>query len=163
RMELVLEGRGFVGLGSIPPTEPRFRVGQNALSVKAVLREGALQDKTGVSIATEVGLLLPEINGEPSAGAQGALIVSQRWPDLTVHVNGTIAWTRAHTLGLAGGVIFEVHDTWAVRPVAELLVEGEQNGPTLISALAGAIWRVNDNLSVDAAVRVSREGDVNAF
>lgn len=163
RMELVLEGRNFVGLGHIPPTEPRFRVAESALSVKAVLREGALQDKSGVSIATEVGLLLPEINGGPGVGAQGALIVSQRWPDLTVHVNGTIAWTHAHTLGLAGGVILEVHDAWVVRPVAELLVEGEKNAPTLISGLAGAIWRVSDNLSVDTAVRVSRAGDVNAF
>ena len=30
-----------------------------ALSVKGILREGVLQEKSGVSVATEVGLLLP--------------------------------------------------------------------------------------------------------
>jgi len=159
RWELVLEGRNFVQLDT--HASPRFSIEDNALSLKTVLREGALQEKTGVSIASELGTLLPAINGESGAGVQEAIIVSQRWPDLTVHLNGAVAWTRAHRLGLFGGAIFEVHDAWAVRPVAEVFVEGEHDMPTTVSGLVGAIWRVRDGLSFDAGLRLARAGGVN--
>jgi hypothetical protein len=159
RCELVLEGRHFVQLGE-RTNQPRSRVEDTALSLKGVLREGSLQEKSGPSVATEVGTLLPTINGEPGVGGQGALIVSQRWSDLTVHVNGVVAWTRAHRLGLFGGVIFEAHDAWAVRPVAELFAEGERDVPTVFSGLAGVIWRVREGLSLDAGLRLARAGGV---
>ncbi len=161
RMELVLEGRHFVHLGTTTAAEPRFRVEETGLSLKTVLREGALQDKAGVSIAMEVGALLPTINGDPGIGAQDTLIVSQRWSDLTLHVNVAAAWTRAHTLGMFGGVIFEGHDAWAVRPVAEVFVEGQSDLPTVYSGLAGAIWRLREGLSFDGAFRLAREGSVD--
>ena len=94
-------------------------------------------------------------------GIQETAIVSQRWPDLTVHLNGAVAWTRAHRLGLFGGAIFELHDAWTVRPVAELFVEGERDVPTAVSGLVGAIWRVRDALSFDAGLRLARAGGVN--
>src|SRR5258708_30732097 len=51
--ELVLEGRGE---HPQPPAEDtRGRLVGNALFLKGVLREGALQDKSGPSIATEFG------------------------------------------------------------------------------------------------------------
>ena len=160
RWELVLEGRHFLQLGD-KIREPRFRVEDNALSLKGVLREGTLQEKTGLSVATELGALLPSINGDSGVGAEEAIIVSQRWPDLTVHLNGAVAWTRAHRLGLFGGAIFEVHDAWAIRPVAEIFVEGERDAPTAVSGLVGAIWRVRDGLSVDAGLRIARAGGVD--
>jgi hypothetical protein len=159
--ELVLEGRHFVQLGE-KITTPRFRVEDSGLSLKRVLREGSLQEKTGPSVATEVGALLPTINGDDSGmGAEGALIVSQRWPDLTVHLNAAVAWTRAHRPGFFGGTIFEVHDAWAVRPVAEVFVEAERDVPTAVSGLVGAIWRVRDGLSFDAGLRLARAAGVN--
>lgn len=160
RFELVLEGRHFVQLGSAV-SEPRFRVEDTALSLKSVLREGSLQEKSGLSIATELGMLLPAINGDSGVGAQGAVIVSQRWPDLTVHLNGAAAWTRAHRPGLFGGIIFEVHDAWPVCPVAEVFVEGERDVPTTVSGLLGAIWRPRDGVSFDAGVRLARAGGLN--
>ena len=160
RWEAVLEGRHFVQLGS-DIQEPRFQVEDTALSLKGVLREGSLQEKTGLSIATELGALLPTINGDPGVGAEWALIVSQRWRDLTVHVNGAGAWTRAHTPGVFGGVILEGHDAWAVRPVAEVFVEEERDLPTTVSGLVGTIWRASDGLSFDAAVRIARAGGMN--
>jgi hypothetical protein len=161
RLELVLEGRHFVQLGD-KITMQRFRVEDTALSLKGVLREGSLQEKTGLSIATELGALLPTINGDSGVGAEEAIIVSQRWPDMTVHLNGAAAWTRSHRLGLFGGAIFEVHDAWAIRPVAEIFVEGERDVPTAVSGLVGAIWRVGDGLSLDAGLRIARAGGVNA-
>jgi hypothetical protein len=160
RWELVLEGRNFVQLGD-EITVPRFRVEDTALSLKGVLREGTLQEKSGLSVATELGALLPTINGDSGVGVQEAIAVSQRWPDLTVHLNAAVAWTRAHRLGLFGGAIFEVHDAWAVRPVAEIFVEGERDVPTAVSGLVGAIWRVRDGLSFDAGLRSARAGGVN--
>lgn len=158
--ELVLEGRHFVRIGSAAVEQPRSRIEETYLSVKTVLREGCLQDRRGPSVATEIGALLPTVNGEPGVGAQGFLIASQRWTDLTVHLNGAVAWTRAHALGLFGGIILEGHDAWPVRPVAELFVEGEEHRPTIASGLVGAIWRASEGLSFDVAARRARAGDV---
>lgn len=160
RWELVLEGRDFVHLGSAAPP-PRLRVDDNALSLKTVLREGCLQDKSGVSVAAELSALLPAINGESGAGAEATLIASQRTEAVTVHLNGAAAFTRAHAAGWFAGLIAEGHDTWAVRPVAELFVEGEGSLPVTVSGLAGAIWRVRDDLSLDAAIRLARAGGVD--
>jgi hypothetical protein len=157
RWELVLEGRHLLELGS-DIQEPRLRVEDTALSLKHVWREGSLQERTGPSLATEVSALLPTIHGESGAGAEATVIVSQRWPDLTVHVNGAAAWTRSHSAGFFGGVILEGHDAWRVRPVAELFAERERGMATTISGLVGAIWRVSDQLSLDAAVRRARSG-----
>lgn len=162
RWELVLEGRQFVRLGSVG-AEPRVSVEDDALSLKTVLREGGLQEKSGVSVAAELSALLPEINGESGAGAELTLIVSQRTEPLTVHLNGAALWTRAHDAGWFAGLIAEGHDAWTVRPVAEVIVEGEGSLPVTVSGLAGAIWRVQENLSFDAAVRLARAGGVDTF
>lgn len=160
RWEVVLEGRHFVALGS-DIGEPRLRVEDTALSLKGVLREGGLQERTGPSVATELSALLPTVHGDPGVGAECALVISQRWEDVTIHVNGAAAWTRAHTLGVFGGVIIEGHDAWAVRPVAEVFVEGQRDSPTTVSGLLGTIWRASDALSFDAAVRLAHAGGVN--
>jgi hypothetical protein len=94
---------------------------------------------------------------------QWTVILSQRWPDLTVHLNGAAAWTRDHEPGAFGGVILEGHDAWTVRPVAEVFVEGERGLPSTVSGLLGAIWRVRDALSLDAAVRLARACGVDTF
>ncbi len=157
RWEAVLEGKQSVLLGQ-DIAGPRYRVEDTALSLKGVLREGSLQEKEGVSIATEIGALLPTLHAESGMGAQGAIIASQRWQALTVHLDGSVAWTRAQALGLFGGAILEGPGAWAVRPVAEVFVDGERGAPTTRSALLGAIWRVRNGLSLDAAVRRARVG-----
>jgi hypothetical protein len=160
RWEVVLEGRQLIRLGA-GTEEPRLRVEDTALSLKHVLSQGSLQEQSGISLATELGALLPTVNGEPGVGAEWAFIASQRWPDLTIHVNGAAAWTRAHEPAAFGGLILEGHDVWAVRPVVEVFVEGERGLRPTASGLVGAIWRVRDALSFDAAVRVAREGSVD--
>ncbi len=160
RWEAVLEGRHFVELGS-DVQEPRIRVEDTAFSLKTVLRDGALQARSGPSVATELAALLPTVHGEGGVGAECTVILSQRWPDLTVHVNAAAAWTRAHAPGAFGGIILEGHDAWTVRPVAEVFVEGERDLPTTISGLLGTIWRTSDRLSLDAAIRLARAGGVS--
>jgi hypothetical protein len=158
RWEVVLEGRQFVRLGSSVPRAPRLRVDDNALSLKTVLREGAMQDKSGPSVATELGALLPVIHGDGGTGVEAALILSQRWDALTVHLNGAASWTRTHAPGAFGGLIIELHDAWRLRPVTEVFVEGERDIPVTVSWLGGGIFRFREDLSFDAGVRLARAG-----
>src|SRR5215470_19167378 len=60
--ELVLEGRAEHPLS--PAEDAQSRLVGDALFLKGVLREGVLQDKTGPSVATEFGALMPGMNDE---------------------------------------------------------------------------------------------------
>ena len=55
--ELVLEGRGEHPLAPVEETRSRFD--GDALFLKGVLREGALQGKSGPSVATATGIVRP--------------------------------------------------------------------------------------------------------
>lgn len=153
--ELVLQGRGLLRVAGDVQL-PRLLVDETGVFLKTVLREGSLQGKAGPSFATEVGPLLPVVHGPTGVGAWWGLIASQRWRYVTVHVNPAFVWTPAHEAGFFGGVIVEGSDSWAVRPVTELVVETGARAPTMVSGLAGAIWRVADDLSLDAGVRLGR-------
>jgi len=152
-LELVLEGRQFIPLEPAPG-EARFQLLETQLNVKWLMREGSLQDRTGPSVATEWTILLPE-TGQHSVGGALNTNVSLHGPALTVHVNGTVAYTRERTAGLFGGLIFEGPWAWPVRPVAEVFVDRESAAETEWSALAGAIWRCRESLSFDAAGRLA--------
>ncbi len=158
RWEAVFDGAGVFPLDA-QPGSPRFRFEQTGLSLKGVLREGSLQAGSGPSIGTDVGVLLPTFHGEPGTGASAAMIVSQRWEVLTVHLNGLAERTRAKNLGWFGGLIVEGPDRWFARPVGEVFVEGESGGnPRSASGLVGAVWRVHDAFSLDLAFRAARIG-----
>src|SRR5689334_24768520 len=126
--------------------------------LKHVLREGVLQDKSGPSIATEFGLLLPDNDGSNRLGASLAGIVSQRFDWGTVHVNGAAALSRDHNPDFFLGAIVEGPIKWKVRPVAEFFYEDEVNAARTISGLVGAIWQVNDKLSFDVGFREALTG-----
>src|SRR4030095_13933312 len=50
-----------------------------ALSLKAVLKEGVLQEKPGASVAMELSLLLPAtVHGEGTFGFEGVMILSAK-------------------------------------------------------------------------------------
>jgi hypothetical protein len=85
-----LEGRGQVPLSSSGPTS----LTAAGAFLKHVLRPGSLQDKSGPSVATEFGVLLPDSNGNSGVGASLAGIVSQRWNWGTIHLNAATALTR---------------------------------------------------------------------
>jgi len=155
--ELVLQGRGLAPVPA-PPSGPAYAVDETQLLLKVVLRRGCLQEREGPSVATEFGALLPTWNAQPGWGAEDTLIVSQSWPAITLHLNGTVEWTRAHTFGLFAGLIAEGPDKWVVRPVAETYFEADRGAPITASVLGGAIWRTSDDLSFDAAVRAARTG-----
>lgn len=130
--------------------------------LKGVLREGALQDKAGPSVATEFGILLPGIRDEPGIGARIAGIISQRWDWATIHLDATASLTRQHHPDLFLDVIIEGPYDWTVRPVAEFFYDRDFAGTATRSALVGAIWQVKDGVAVDFGFRGARFSDHTA-
>jgi len=131
----------------------------NALSLKGILREGSLQDKTGLSLATEIGALLPGVNDEQGFGASWAAIAGQRWDWGAIYVNVAASLTREKRGEVFFGAIIEGPGTWTVRPVAELIYAREFGIREEAAFLVGAIWQVKDNLAFDVAIR---QAQVNA-
>src|SRR2546430_1762711 len=156
--ELVIQGQREVALDR-DPGEPRSAIVDNGIFIKQVLRQGALQDASGPSVATEYGLLLPSVHGEKGTGFSVAGIISQRTEQISVHLNAALAWTREHEPDLFLGAILEGPYSWAVRPVAEVFGEQASGTPRVTSALVGAIWRFRDGLSFDVGVRRAHDGN----
>ena len=152
--ELVIDAAGSGTVAG--PREPGEVFDLEAgIAFKGVLRRGSLQDGTGVSIAVEPELLLPATAGPSGFGFAAGVIVSQRWPALTVHLNLVPAWSRAHNLAALAGVIVEGPSEWTVRPVGEVYVGAEHAVAGVTSSfLGGLIWRISPRVSTDAAVRV---------
>ena len=134
------------------PSGPTTLSASGAL-LKHILRPGVLQDKSGPSIATEFGVLLPDSNGDSRFGASIDTIVSQRWDWGTAHLNIAAELTRDQRADVFTDVILEGPSKWVVRPVAEFFYEEEFGRAHTLSGLVGAIWQVNDKLSFDVGFR----------
>ncbi len=147
--EAVLEGQLETPLS---PSGPSILTAAGAF-LKGVLREGSLQNKEGVSIATEFGVLLPDSRGDSRVGASVAGIVSQRWDWGAIHFNGQAALTRDHRADVFIGTILEGPAKWTVRPVAEVFYEREFGKSETVSGLVGFIWQVREELAVDVGLR----------
>jgi len=119
--EAVFQGQGQTPLS---PSGPTSLTAAGAF-LKLVLQPGSLQDKTGPSIATEFGMLLPDSTGSSGVGASLAGIVSQRWDWGTIHLNAETALTRDHHGDVFLGGIVEGPSKWSLRPVAEFFYENE--------------------------------------
>lgn len=153
-MELVLEGVHHLAVGRV--AGPRFSLSGLQLSLKRVLRAGVLQEGPGPSVAGECGVLLPGIHDEERFGAACSAIVSAAAGPLLLHLNGNLALERTGNLAVEPALIAEGPQEWRVRPVAEALWSHEWGGGNAATLLAGAIWRIRDQLSVDAALRAGR-------
>jgi hypothetical protein len=144
---------------------PRSSLVQPQLFVKTVLREGSVQGKTGLSVASEIGPYFPEVNvDETGLGGQIGIIISQAWRDVEMHLNVVNYLSRTHHYGLFTGLIIEGPWRWTVRPVVELLADREYESATFRdgltrSVLGGLIWRVSEGFDFDAAARVGAVGD----
>ena len=153
RVELVLQGFDFVPLD--PPSGPN-RFTETGLFVKAVWRQGCLQERQGPSFATETGPLLPTVNDTRGFGAYAGGIVSTCLGDsLIVHWNAEVQLLpQTFDLDLFGGAILEPPPArYVFRPVAEFFVEHTFGGAQTYSALVGGIWQVSEKLALDVALR----------
>ncbi|HET9957712.1 MAG TPA: hypothetical protein VFQ61_24610 [Polyangiaceae bacterium] len=159
QLEAILEGRHDVRLGK-RSEEPRSQLEDSAVSLKMMLRNGSLQDGTGLSIAIEAGALLP--SPDRKLGTHVASIVSMRWPEFTIHVNvanDVLLAPRQYEAML--DVIAEGSERVRVRPVTEILVSREFGNGKFSRALTGSlliglIARYDDSLSIDCALRGGR-------
>jgi hypothetical protein len=149
RWELVVEGRLETPLSPGGVSS----LAANGAFLKYVVVPGVLQDQKGLSVATEFGALLPEVNGDTRTGFSWAGIVSQRWDWGAVHLNVEADMTRDQRGEAFLGVILEGPSKWTVRPVAEVFYDKVWTQSESYSGLVGAIWQVRDNLSFDAAFR----------
>jgi hypothetical protein len=128
-----------------------------ALSVKGILKEGVLQEKNGVSIAVEVGPLLPStLKDEHHFGFEATGIASAKLGPFMFHVNGGLGMSRS-TGDLTGiwGVIGELPLVHGLRLVGEVDGEKPRHENQADSALIGAIWQPwpSKNVSFDAGIR----------
>ncbi len=147
--EAVLEGLIQTPLSPSGPSS----LSAAGMFLKGVVRPGTLQGKSGPSIATEFGVLLPDSIGPSGYGASLAWIVSQRWDWGTINLNAATAVTREHHGDVFLGVIVEGPAKWAVRPVAEVFYEKEFGQFETISGLVGLIWQLQEDLAVDVGLR----------
>jgi len=156
RWELVIQGVGVWGLDVALP--PRFLNG--GVFVKHVLREGSLQDRFGLSLAAETGVLVPTTDPNASdGGVYMGFIASNAWKELIMHLNVSFARSTDRQPDVFLGSIFEFHPKARIRPVSEIFVErhGDQTIPSL---LVGAILDEGRyHLSFDAATRVAWQND----
>jgi hypothetical protein len=136
-LELVGEFKGE----EAPETGPQLI--DPALSLKAVLREGILQEKAGVSVAVEMGLLLPStMPGERKLGFEGVGIVSHRVSPFTFHLNigGGVDREETRPFGV-WGVITALPIGATVRLVGEVNGESVHGEAANNSGLLGVLWQ----------------------
>ena len=133
-----------------------YSISDVQLSVKHVLRKGVLQEAQGPSVAVECGVLLPGYRAQSGVGVLCTGIVSVRPGPLSLHFNANVALDRGGNLGVEPAVIVEGPLEWPVRPVSELLFSHQLSGGNEATALFGAIWRVRESFSIDAALRAGR-------
>lgn len=154
--EAVLEGRQDLQLNA---TQHLWQVQDVAFSVKSLLRPGSLQGGRGLSVALELGMLLPGF--ESRWGTHVASIFSLQLPAVALHLNLANNLLYSVRYEAAVSLIAEGPDRWRLRPVAEVLVEREfgQGGfsdGVAESVLVGGILRATDALSFDVGLRYGR-------
>jgi len=138
------------------PSRGPVRLADPALSLKAILKEGVLQEKDGVSFAVEAGPLLPSTNKEEKRfGFEGLGIMSGKLGTLTYHLNfgGGVDRLQNNPFML-WGVIAELPIVEKLRLVGEINGESVRRNTPNNSALVGFIWEAPwQHAFIDAGVR----------
>ena len=151
--EFVLDGQSEM-LMHPDPDGVSPRLAEVALSLKKVLRQGALQKRKGSSIAMEGAILIPS-RGQSHAGFGASLIVSRPLSSTRtmLHFNAELARTQERQTGRFASVILEGPETWPIRPVGELSWERAGDETGVRGLLAGLIWQTRQGLTMDAAAK----------
>ncbi len=122
------------------PSGKKAEIVDAAVLLKGLLREGALQDQQGISVAVEAGVLIPS-TGNDRFGVEGIAIVSGSLSRFTYHLNfgGGLDKEAGQTFTILGAIL-----EYPVRPNLRLV--GEINGERVKgkaaenSGLIGFIW-----------------------
>jgi hypothetical protein len=124
------------------------------LNLKGVLLEGPLQEgRSPISLALEIGALLPETVRDSGVGFQSVLVGSFRTGEFTWHVNVGGGLER-ESLDLVGvwGIIIERPFAKALRIAVELNGESTRGSGPANSALLALLWD-HRKVTYDAGVR----------
>ncbi|MCI0442967.1 hypothetical protein L0152_07095 [bacterium] len=126
-----------------------------ALFLKAVIKEGILQEKEGASIAVEAGPLLPStVQGEREFGFEAIAILSERFSSFVFHINFGGGIERDRNSFVVWGVIAELPINPNLRLVGEINGESIKGKSADNSALLGFIWQSPwPSVSFDAGTR----------
>jgi hypothetical protein len=164
RTELVVD---FVGTLPLPAAagQARYQVRDTDVFLKFLLRQGALQDRSGPSIALETGPLTPEIEGQSGFGFAANLIVSERWDWFVAHLDNQASLGRRDLqFGWSSSLIGEFRFSEIAWPVMELLAGRDFDAhASTYSALVGCIWHAADGFDLDAAAIAGSVNRAAAF
>ena len=126
------------------------------ISLKTVLKDGALQDKPGASVAVETALVLPStLKGESRFGFEIVGIVSQQLSSVMYHLNlgGGVDRTESNPL-VIWGLITELPLHPQLRFVSEVNGESAEGEAAQNSGLLGFIWQAAaSDIFLDLGVR----------
>ncbi len=124
--------------------------------LKAVLKEGVLQQKEGMGFAVEVGPLLPStVQGERRLGFEGIGVLSGRLAPFTYHLNagGGVDRDKANPFAIWGAVV-ELPVFPNFRLVGEINGESAKGQLPNNSSLVGFIWQPpSSKVLIDAGIR----------
>ena len=154
--DLLFLSRGWALLDDVPDQEP-YALQEQMLALRVMLRDGSYStdgEVEGPSVTLQIGVLLPDIVGEPHVGSSLALLASQRWDEGTVHLNAWLNLTQQSTIDFFGSVVYEGPPSWPARPTFELWIDVDDGDPT-VSGLAGVVVDVTDDFLLQGGVRMS--------
>ncbi len=153
-LELVAGGRDLIRFP--PGLHAHAELSDAEFDVKYVLRDGVLQDKTGPSVAAELGFLVPALTNQ-KAGLGLRVIASEQGTPGTIHLNLEGGVDRFRRGMIEGGFIVEGPARWAARPVGEFTFEYHHGTEVIVGGLLGMLWPVRSDLVIDMAARLARD------
>jgi len=136
------------------PPDGKAEVVDGAVFLKGVLKQGILQDQSGVSFAYEAGVLIPS-TGSDRYGAEAIGILSGSFSEFTYHLNfgGGVDTTAGQEFGV-WGTILEYPLRPSLRLVGEINGEVSRDERPENSALVGFIWESpSSGNSFDGGIR----------
>jgi hypothetical protein len=104
--------------------------------------------------------VLPAMVGNGAPGGELAATFSPRSDLVTVHLNAAAGLTGEQRVTSFAGLIMEGPARWLARPVYEMFIERDMYGATELSVLLGSLYKVRENVTVDAGLRLSRGDEV---
>ena len=104
--------------------------------------------------------VLPAMVGSGAPGGELAATFSPRSDLVTLHLNAAAGLTGEQRITSFAGLIMEGPARWLARPVYEMFIERDLNGATELSVLLGGLYKVRENVTVDAGLRLWRGDEV---